>query len=678
MMWSAVRGFIATGVPLLVLSAIGLQGPAVFTLLGGLNTCIADTGGEYRSRLLGMSLVLFVVPVLLFCGMQVHGAGWQALMLCLVAIIGGFARALGATGTAVGLVGAIVFLIGIQLQAPPLEALSRAGFYAAGAAWAIFVSVVIWRLRPYRRIRNEIGGCLEITARFLNISSRRRAGGSRDQDRDRIVAEEYRKVRESIERARTFIGELQTAGANDKIIADLIVILRAASRIAALGIAIREVRLTAPSDQIPEDVLTWMDRSLATIAGNCHTLAQEVMGGHGDTPSTILPALSTNQPESAFLDQLAAMPGRMAVHVGDAIEALDRLTDSRPRGPRLMPTLSPRAMLRSAGATLGAHLSARSLILRHALRVGIATGSGLILAEQIHVPHPIWIPLTTLVVLQPNFGGTLSRGIARTIGTVAGAALASSLLLILPAPVGTTIAMAALTFATFLFMARRYAIGVSFLTALIILMLSSLSEGAWSNVIGRVLDTLLGTGIALVVGFVLWPIWDRHQAPEQIARALWRLKDFAKAQLTLLASGAWPEGQTVAEIKRQVEIEITNSDAMFQRERMEPQASRAERYRHMAMLIQMQRLHRHLTALGAALEHDRGPHPVFAVSAGKIPAVLDELANDMSRERVEDSAVMQSGRTGGETPLDRLVDRISSDVDAMRALVSERQTGKPI
>ena len=130
---AAVRGFLATGVPFLVLNAFGFQAATIFTLLGGLNTAIADSGGEYRSRLFGMSLVLFVMPVVLFCGMQISEPWLQALMLCVVAILGGFARALGARGTSIGLVGGIVFLVGTQLPAPPAEAVSRALFYGAAA-----------------------------------------------------------------------------------------------------------------------------------------------------------------------------------------------------------------------------------------------------------------------------------------------------------------------------------------------------------------------------------------------------------------------------------------------------------------------------------------------------------------------------------------------------------------
>lgn len=681
---AATRGFLGAGLPFLVLNFAGLESASIFALLGGLNTAIADAGGEYRSRLFGMSLVLFVMPVVLFCGMQVHTSWLQAILLCLVAILGGFARALGATGTSIGLVGGIVFLVGTQLAAPPAEAISRAMFYAGGAAWAIAVSLLLWWLRPYRRIRQEVAGCLEATAHLLEVSSRRRAGGQRGQDRDRIVAEDYRRVRQTIEQARLSIGELQSAGANDKVIADLIIILRASSRIAALGIGLREMRHTAHAEDVSDEALGWLDEAVKAVAQECRTLAEDLLTSrHEAEAASLFDGLDSpyqapgDRSESPQLQQMIAVPYRMRQHLSDALEVLGRLLDTPPRVPPILPTRRPAQILRSTLATLGAHLNGRSLIFRHALRVGVATGGGIIIAHRLQVPHPIWIPLTTLVVLQPNFGGTWTRAIGRTIGTIIGAVLAGALLLTLPGSLTIALAIAFLTFAAFLFFPRKYATGVVFITALIILLLSEVTPGEWTNVIGRVIDTLIGTGIALAVGFVLWPIWDRHQMPEQIARALRRLKDYSEALLTLLATGTSGNDQSLPELKRQVEIEITNTDAMFQRIRLEPRASRADLYRHFALLTQMQRLHRHLTALSSTMEIDPGPRPAFEPAAKTVPPALAALATAVEKDQAPEgpdliaSSIRTPSAQTTETraaPTERLVDRIVSDVDALRTI----------
>src|SRR5205085_8047808 len=94
----------------------------------------------------------------------------------------------------------------------------------------------------------------------------------------------------------------------------------------------------------------------------------------------------------------------------------------------LLPPLStgnPRGYVLGA---LRAQLSLRSAIFRHALRVAVAAAAGTAIMIRFEVPHGIWLPMTTLVVLQPEFGGTLSRAFQRTAGTAAGAVIAGLLL----------------------------------------------------------------------------------------------------------------------------------------------------------------------------------------------------------------------------------------------------------
>src|SRR4051794_5919386 len=51
----ALRGTIATGLPLLTLPALGM-GPLSNLVMGALNTSMVDVGGSYRSRLAAMAL----------------------------------------------------------------------------------------------------------------------------------------------------------------------------------------------------------------------------------------------------------------------------------------------------------------------------------------------------------------------------------------------------------------------------------------------------------------------------------------------------------------------------------------------------------------------------------------------------------------------------------------------
>src|SRR5919206_160450 len=111
-----------------------------------------------------------------------------------------------------------------------------------------------------------------------------------------------------------------------------------------------------------------------------------------------------------------------------------------------------------------AQLSLKSAIFRHALRVAAASAAGTAVMIGLDLPHGLWLPMTALVVLQPEFGGTFSRALQRTAGTVAGAAIAGLLLATLHGTFALNLVLTVLLFAALFVQRRRYGLGVTFLT----------------------------------------------------------------------------------------------------------------------------------------------------------------------------------------------------------------------
>ena len=68
----------------------------------------------------------------------------------------------------------------------------------------------------------------------------------------------------------------------------------------------------------------------------------------------------------------------------------------------------------------------------------MASAVGGLLAAAEHLVRGYWIPMTVVIVLKPNFGGTLQRSVQRITGTILGALLAALLML---ASTGTMAAM---------------------------------------------------------------------------------------------------------------------------------------------------------------------------------------------------------------------------------------------
>jgi len=55
------------------------------------------------------------------------------------------------------------------------------------------------------------------------------------------------------------------------------------------------------------------------------------------------------------------------------------------------------------------------------LMTAVVAALGTAVITRYELAHGIWLPLTSLVILQPEYGGTITRALQRTFGTIAGA-----------------------------------------------------------------------------------------------------------------------------------------------------------------------------------------------------------------------------------------------------------------
>lgn len=121
-----------------------------------------------------------------------------------------------------------------------------------------------------------------------------------------------------------------------------------------------------------------------------------------------------------------------------------------------------------------------------------------------HVRNGYWIPMTALLVLRPKWGHTLSRGIARMLGTVAGAGITLLLARLLPFPawvVPTLVVVSAL--GCYALQAVNYAVFSLFMTLYIVFLFrfGGFSETAAAHI--RLVNTVVGGSLALTID-ALW------------------------------------------------------------------------------------------------------------------------------------------------------------------------------
>ena len=190
-----------------------------------------------------------------------------------------------------------------------------------------------------------------------------------------------------------------------------------------------------------------------------------------------------------------------------------------------------------AAMNLRAHWAASRSKLRYGLRVTVVALVAFWIGSFSDLPlHGIWVVLTAVVVTQMSAGGSVRASIEYIVGTLAGAIYAGVLGVIVPH--ATPLALAGVLALTIAPLAVASAASASFRAApfsavLVLLIAGQLGETPAASALLRTGEVALGSVIAIVISFLVFP--DRaHSLAIETAAGI--LREMARV-LPLLARG---------------------------------------------------------------------------------------------------------------------------------------------
>jgi uncharacterized membrane protein YccC len=157
--------------------------------------------------------------------------------------------------------------------------------------------------------------------------------------------------------------------------------------------------------------------------------------------------------------------------------------------------------------TLRPHLNFRSPVFRYGLRLSVTVSCGILLAGWLSLEKSYWLILAILFVMQSGYLLTRTLITQRVIGTLGGVLLG---LAFIQLPVAgwlhvCTMILLALFSLSMIFHHKLWSIlGV---TALVVMGFQIVSGQGQEIVFTRIIDTLLGCGLAFISNLLLWPQW---------------------------------------------------------------------------------------------------------------------------------------------------------------------------
>ncbi|HET6433628.1 FUSC family protein [Dyella sp.] len=665
-----LRNTAAVIAPLAVGLATGHTAIGLGVAAGALNTMFSDQPGPYRQRIWRLLLATGAAALASLLGMLIGDQLWPMLAATAVAgFVGGLLVVFGVDIARVGMTSMILLVVTAATPMPSAAAAlgSAALIFSGGLLLALF-SVAAWPLQRYRPERHAL-------AAVFHGLSQLAAQASQDEADAPALSEAMTTLQ------NTLLGRHHARG---RAMEAFGVLLELAERIRLELTALTELRAPATAHaafrQDAAQVLTAIAEALE--AGDAPERANRLLH--------TLEASERNTLHGARSDpgltvHVHALTGQLAAAVRNANWAGSR---GELRAAAAETPLPAALRSHSVGATLRANLTPESVAFRHAIRSAVCLTAALASARALQLPHGYWVPMTAAIVLRPDFAATFNFGLLRVVGTVLGLLLTTALLHVSPNEPWAHLALMAVLCMGFRYLATaHYGAAVAALTGTVVILLSFEGVESGAAVTDRVINTALGSAMALVA-YVLWPTWER-------ARARTALADMLAAYAGYLTALAQPEQRDAhREARTAARTARTNAQASIDRMRGEPGTPVPLLDLATGLFANGNRLARTAMALEALIDdHPELPEQAeTSAFVAQVAQALQALAEALREQRPAPAlpplrdlqrslvALLQlSDHPGAVDLLARLSDRLVDNVDTLAHVVERsRQAGPAV
>lgn len=154
------------------------------------------------------------------------------------------------------------------------------------------------------------------------------------------------------------------------------------------------------------------------------------------------------------------------------------------------------------------NLSMNSAIFKHSLRLAVVVMIGYGIGEYFELQNAYWILLTIIVIMRPSYGLTKTRSKQRTAGTLIGAAIAMGIVFLTQNPTLYAVLSVVSLVTAFALVQKNYKTSAIFITLSVVFIYALLEPNVLSVIQYRVIDTLIGAGLATIGNILLWPSWE--------------------------------------------------------------------------------------------------------------------------------------------------------------------------
>jgi len=217
----------------------------------------------------------------------------------------------------------------------------------------------------------------------------------------------------------------------------------------------------------------------------------------------------------------------------------------------------------------------KSAIFKHALRISLVMMIGYSIGEYFSFQNAYWILLTIIVIMRPGYGLTKDRSKQRIIGTIIGAAISVGIVLVIQNVVVYGVLGVGSLIMAFSMIQKNYKTAAVFITLSVVFVYALLRPDVLDVIQFRVVDTLVGAGLAAIGNFLLWPSWEILGIKSIIKSSIEANQKFLlEVNLLYQNKGTVPNSYKLK--RKDAFLETGNLSAAFQRMTQEPKSKQRD------------------------------------------------------------------------------------------------------
>jgi len=618
-----LRNAIGVAAPLALGVALGNPIAGVAAGFGALQVSYSDSPGPYRQRARRMLTASVLCSFAVVAGgLAVRNPVAAGTLIVLWGFVAGLVVCLGETAENLGAISLVTLIIYAVQPLTGWQAIIGGLLALSGGMLQTSLALLSWPIQRYAPERRELSGLyLQLSNATITPASSESPPASQAftaarqalaglADDTSLQAEGYWSLLNQAERIRLTLLALRRlrkrlereAGAQTAFQAVEEFLSASAVVLAGVGGAItRRASVSSSHQLLPQ---------LETLAG-------QVRQEHARESVPFLAALEN---DARFL--MDALTGQLCAAVRTTSEATPAQLEEFVTRDAARPW---QARFLGGMAKLRANLTLQSSAFRHAIRLTLCLSLGEAIAHLLQNPRSYWLAMTIVLVLKQEFAATFSRGVHRIMGTILGLIFATSLFHFLPHGIGLEV----LLVGVLVFILRwvgvgNYGVFTIAMSALVVILLAITGVPPTKVMLPRAEMTLLGGVIALAT-YLVWPTWERNQAPEMLARLLAAYREYFDALARARLDGRRANETELGHLRMAARLARSNMEASLERLRAEPGSNPDEISLLAALLANSHRFVRAIMAIEVISPEDAPARPEFRAFASDVSTTLDAL-----------------------------------------------------